>query len=68
MDWRCVVADSSRIWSYAAVLPTQRAGRNATTDRHCAGTENSRRVWDHPVGAFPCYDADSRYRGWDTAF
>ena len=62
------VTDSSRIWSYTTVLPTQRAGRNATTDRHCAGTENSRRVWDHPVGAFPCYDADSRYRGWDTAF
>ena len=46
----------------------QRAGRNATTNRHCTGTENSRRVWEHPVGAFPCYDADSRYRGWDTAF
>ena len=36
--------------------------------RHCAGTENNRCAWEHPVVPFPCNDAYSRYRGWDTAF
>ena len=29
---------------------------------HCAGTENNRCAWEHPVVPFPCNDAYSRYR------
>lgn len=65
---RCTAVYSSRIWNYTAVLPPYRAGRNPTTDRHCAGTENCFCAWGHPVGTFLCYAAGSRYCGRNTSF